>query len=676
MAIKPPAFAESTIREVTLIPCRHVVNEDVIIQCLARDKLCPFDRQRIEGYMPHVPEQSNQPLQRQLSDINHRLNFTIEHQLLSSPMQKQRLGAHVIKDNAGHALGTLFIVWVPHVRDSHDVRVCIYHNNRREEFTLKKIPSQKDYWGAFVSTAQGGAQGNKYVYKVFRENRFHEFADLAARAVEYEKVNRCRQIILGTCRSVIVDNSYPWTPYRHRLPKTKELIIYQLHFPACSDPQYPSFIKGAENWLRHIRDLNFTAIQLLPTHVFSKDQETTFNYDGAYLFSVSPEYGKAEDLKSFVDKAHGLGLAVLFDVVFNHTPLPLDGNPFWNYQFNDHNEGKGYFLSESESGWGRVPDFSREEVRDFFLQNLQMYLEEYQADGFRLDATGTIDCAPAGRDFLKWILDTIRKNTDRRIHIIFEQAITDVSSDANWIYHGKVNVYDYQRAVLSRVCMQEREFLERAIKRQGSYVNYLLGSHDECSKTIPDNQVCYFANLFADEDRAKRKSILAWCLNVILPGIPMLFMGSEFLERRKFDNESKFDWTTKAAPVQQMQTLVREINAIRKSSQALRKGKIEILDMGERNRAMMAILQYTDLERLLIVINMEDEKFPQFDIKVPKKNTVLTINSRWRALFCSQSSMGERNPEEIICSPEGSDRIKMPLKPLYPMSVTIFESIS
>jgi len=590
--------------------------------------------------------------------------------LYFSLMQKLKLGAVVLKNNLGQAIGTLFTVWVPNVKDNHDVRVTIYNQDKVEEISLKKNSMHKDYWSVFVSTIQGGEAGNRYLFKIFRENTFHQFADLAARKVEYEKEENAHEIKISTCKSVIVDDFYLWTSCHPPLPATRELIIYQLHFPAFSDSTHSSFIKGAKKRLRHIKNLNFTAIQLLPTHVFSNTQETTFGYDGAYLFSVSPVYGKAEDLKSFIDKAHRLGLAVLFDVVFNH--VPFKGNPFWNYQFNVNRRDKGYYLSGSESQWGICPDFSREEVREFFLQNLEMYIEEYHADGFRFDCTSLIDQEAGGRDFLKMLIDTSRKMKDKKIHFIFEQAIPNVSSDANWIYPNAKNVYDYQRAVKSRNPMQEKEFLQQAIQREGSFVNYLLGSHDECSQSWEEKKVCYFAHLFDDGEIAKQKSMLAWCLNVILPGIPMLFMGSEFLEKRKFDKDSKIDWSSQAPSSQQMQDLVKGINLIRKNSNALRTGKIEILDIAEEKRALIAYLQYTDHERLLIVINFEKEHIPNFLIRVPK-NKQLIIESRWHPLFCSRSSLGEKNPEEFVCFSGEWDKINISLRPLYPMSVTIFK---
>ena len=109
-----------------------------------------------------------------------------------------------------------------------------------------------------------------------------------------------------------------------------------------------------------------------------------WGYDGVDLFAPSHLYGAPDDLRSFIDRAHSLGLGVILDVVYNH--FGPDGN--YLGAFSDD-----YLTRGNENEWGDAVNFdgtNSEPVREFFITNGRYWIEEFHFDGFRFDALHAI----------------------------------------------------------------------------------------------------------------------------------------------------------------------------------------------------------------------------------------------------------------------------------------------
>jgi glycine dehydrogenase len=125
--------------------------------------------------------------------------------------------------------------------------------------------------------------------------------------------------------------------------------------------------------------LGVTVIELMPVADFPGSRN--WGYDGVSLFAPSRAYGTPDDLRRLVDVAHGLGLAVLLDVVYNHFGPDGAYAPAFSAR---------YLSDRHSSPWGAAVNLDGEgsrAVRDFFIENALHWLHEYHVDGFRLDAT-------------------------------------------------------------------------------------------------------------------------------------------------------------------------------------------------------------------------------------------------------------------------------------------------
>ena len=130
--------------------------------------------------------------------------------------------------------------------------------------------------------------------------------------------------------------------------------------------------------LRELRELGITAIELMPVATFPG--ERGWGYDGLYAWAPHPAYGGPEGLLRLIEAAHREGLGVVLDVVYNHV--------------GPGNEALGafgpYFTDRYETFWGDAIDYSQAAVREWAIQNAEMWVRDYGIDGLRLDATHAV----------------------------------------------------------------------------------------------------------------------------------------------------------------------------------------------------------------------------------------------------------------------------------------------
>jgi maltooligosyltrehalose trehalohydrolase len=208
--------------------------------------------------------------------------------------------------------------------------------------------------------------------------------------------------------SQLVDPAmFPWTDAGWQGVALPDLVIYELHVGTFS-PE--GTFAGAIARLPVLTDLGVTAIELMPVASFPGARN--WGYDGAALFAPDASYGGPDGLRALVDAAHGRGIAVLLDVVYNH--FGPDGA--YQTQFARR------YVAEAPGAWGHVPNLreeGHEEVRAFYVDNALHWLHEYHLDGLRLDATHAFVDAGA-RPFLDELVASVRAAAPRPVLLIAE----------------------------------------------------------------------------------------------------------------------------------------------------------------------------------------------------------------------------------------------------------------
>jgi maltooligosyltrehalose trehalohydrolase len=178
--------------------------------------------------------------------------------------------------------------------------------------------------------------------------------------------------------SQVVDpKSFSWSDATWRGVTLPGQVFYELHIGTFT-PQ--GSFEAARQELARLAELGVTVLEVMPVAEFPG--RFGWGYDGVNLFAPTRLYGEPDDFRRFVDSAHGHGLAVILDVVYNH--LGPDGN--YLRQFAD-----GYFTTRHDTEWGEAIDFDGPDaVRELFLTNAGYWIEEFHLDGLRLDATQAI----------------------------------------------------------------------------------------------------------------------------------------------------------------------------------------------------------------------------------------------------------------------------------------------
>lgn len=186
-----------------------------------------------------------------------------------------------------------------------------------------------------------------------------------------------------TFSAEVVDDRkiFKWTDKRFKGEDT--LYVYEAHVGmAQEEGKVSSYIEFADNTLPIIKANGYNTIQLMA--IMEHPYYGSFGYQVSSFYSASSWFGKPEDLKYLVNKAHKMGIRVLLDVVHSHAVKnTTEGiNMFDGTTFQFFHEGaKG-----EHPAWGtKCFNYGKDEVIHFLLSNLKFWLEEYHFDGFRFD---------------------------------------------------------------------------------------------------------------------------------------------------------------------------------------------------------------------------------------------------------------------------------------------------
>jgi maltooligosyltrehalose trehalohydrolase len=223
---------------------------------------------------------------------------------------------------------------------------------------------------------------------------------------------------------VINPASFGWTDHDWKGTTLRGQVIYELHIGTFTrEGTYASAMRELEE----LKGLGVTLIEMMPVHEF--EGRFGWGYDGVDLYAPSHLYGRPDDLRAFIDRAHGLGLGVILDVVYNHV------GPSGNYL---EHFAASYFTNKYENDWGASIDFETDPgVRAYFAENGAYWIDEFHFDGLRIDAIQNIvDASP--RHVLVEIVERARDAAPNRDAILIGE---NEPQDANLFRARSVGGY-------------------------------------------------------------------------------------------------------------------------------------------------------------------------------------------------------------------------------------------
>jgi maltooligosyltrehalose trehalohydrolase len=353
--------------------------------------------------------------------------------------------------------------------------------------------------------------------------------------------------------SEVVDHSaFAWSDAGWRPPTLGSSVLYELHLGTFT-PE--GTLDAAIGRLDYLRELGITHIQLMP--LAASEGARGWGYDGVALYAPLEAYGGPDAVKRFVDAAHGSGLAVLIDVVYNHF------GPSGNYT------GKfgGYITDHHSTPWGGAVNFEdagSAEVRDFFIQNALMWLRDYHFDGLRIDAVHAFIDRSATH-FLRQLEEAVLalgNHTGKHYAVIAESDLNDprlvtaqeaggYGLDAQWsddfhhalwtVLTGETTGYYQDFGSMADLA----KAIQQVFVYQGQYSPHRKRDHGRPVGALPaDRFLGYIQNHDQVGNRAQGERLnqvvdlgrakIAAAIVLLGPFVPMLFAGEEFAASTPF----------------------------------------------------------------------------------------------------------------------------------------------
>jgi len=425
-----------------------------------------------------------------------------------------------------------FVVWAP--------------NRNAVELLLKQpgpsraVPMTRGELGYYRAVVDGVAPGTKYNYRLDGSNE------------RPDPVSRYQPDGVHGPSEVLDPSAFAWTDGEWQGVPLEDSVFYELHVGTYT-PE--GTFRALKSRLSQLKDLGVTTIELMPIAQFPGGRN--WGYDGVYPYAPQNTYGRPHDLQELVNAAHGQGLAVALDVVYNH--LGPEGNYLGEYA--------PYFTDHYHTPWGAALNFDRahsDEVRFFFIQNALYWLREFHFDVLRLDAVHSIFDASA-YPFLAELstqVAALSSQLGRQIHVIAESDLNDVrvlrpAKDGGFGMHAQWSD-DFHHSVHTLLTGEGsgyyedfggthplKKTLENGWYYSGQYSRHRQRRHGNCSKGFaPERFVVCNQNHDQVGNRAKGERLstlvdleglkLAAGITVLSSFVPLLFMGEEYGEVAPF----------------------------------------------------------------------------------------------------------------------------------------------
>jgi malto-oligosyltrehalose trehalohydrolase len=352
---------------------------------------------------------------------------------------------------------------------------------------------------------------------------------------------------------VVNPRSFNWRDHDWGGRSWDEAVLYELHVGTfTSEGTFQAVIERLE----HIATLGVTAIEIMPIADFPGGRN--WGYDGVFWYAPNSSYGRPEDFKALVDAAHARGLMVLLDVVYNH--FGPDGNYLPLY-------APAFFTERHQTPWGAAINYDGDHsgpVREFAIENALYWIEEFHLDGLRLDAVHTIiDDSP--RHLLEELAKRVHVRVQgRNVHLLLENEdnlarylgrgegrkpslyTAQWNDDVHHVLHTAATGEDQGYYV--EYCGDTNK-LGRALAEgfafQGEMMSYRGSRRGEPSSSLPPGAfVSFIQNHDQIGNRAFGERITAiatpeavraiTAIYILLPQVPMLFMGEEWAAAQPF----------------------------------------------------------------------------------------------------------------------------------------------
>lgn len=362
-------------------------------------------------------------------------------------------------------------------------------------------------------------------------------------------------------------------------------------------------ILGIIEKLDYIKSLGITAIYLTP--IF--ESVSNHKYDISNYKKIDPQFGSMEDLKELVEMAHAKGMRIVLDAVFNHCSMNMAEfqdvlekgrtSPYYDWFLIDGDYPKPEEMNyECFAACNYMPKLNttNKSVQEFLLDIALYWIKEADIDGWRLDVSDEVS-----HEF--WRMFRNRVKEEKKDCVIIGENWHDAYPYLMGDQYDSIMNYSFTKACLDYFARENFDAEGMAQKLNGNLmrnmeqVNFmmlnLLDSHDT-------------HRFYSEVEKDKDKLLAALALEMVFPGAPCLYYGTEICMEGGYDPDSRrcFDWEESHWD-KEVLNLVRELTSLRKNS-ILAYGTVRIFAEQE----MLVVERAWEQKKILLKINMTDKE--------------------------------------------------------------------
>ncbi len=555
----------------------------------------------------------------------------------------EKLGSHTMQYKGEQ--GTYFALWAPNAE--YVAVIGDFNGWDRGTHSMNPRWDGSGIWECFIP---GVGHGTKYKYFIkSRHNGYSvEKGDPFARHWETPPHTA----------TIVWDTHYEWNDQawleerKKKADEPQPYAVYEVHLGSWKrDPsdtkRFLTYRELAADLPGYLKWMGYTHVEFLP--VMEHPFYGSWGYQLTGFFAPTSRYGTPEDFMYLVNALHNEGIGVILDWVPSHFPSDQHGLSYFDgtHLFEHEDPRQGY-----HPDWGSyIFNYGRNEVKSFLISNALFWLEQYHADGLRVDAVASMLYLDYSRKEGEWIPNQYggRENIEaiqflREFNAAVESAHPDVKTVAEestawpmvtrptqigglgfhmkwmmgWMhdtleYFKNDPVYrTYHQGMITFSIMYA--FTEHFMLPL-SHDEVVHGKHSLIYK-MPGDEWQKFANL-----RAMYAYMYAH------PGAKLLFMGGEFGQTHEWKHDSSLDWhLTEYAPHGSIQWMVKHLNEMYRSEPALYERSFEYqgfewIDLHDYQNCVISFVRkgYQEQNDIYVVINFTPVVRENYRIGVPKK---------------------------------------------------------
>lgn len=560
----------------------------------------------------------------------------------------EKLGAHLIELNG--IKGVYFAVWAPTAKTVSVIGDFNFWVHGEHELEVRWDSS--GIWEGFIPNIE---KGTTYKYKI-QSNIGGLFTEKADPFAFY-----CEQP--PNTASVVWDLEHKWNDAKWMKVRKehnaldKPYSVYEVHLGSwkrhAEDNSFLTYREFADDLVTYVKETGFTHVEFMPIMEYPYDP--SWGYQLVGYFAPTSRFGTPQDFMFLVDKLHQAGIGVILDWVPSHFPDDAHGLGYFDgsnlYEHPDRR--KGY-----HPDWkSLVFNYGRNEVRSFLISNALFWLQNYHADGLRVDAVASMLYLDYSRNEGEWEpniyggnenLDTISflKEFNEAVYLNYDgvQTIAEESTSfpmvsrptsvgglgfgMKWMMGWMHDTLKYfQKDTVYRKYHQN----DLTFSMTYTYAeNFMLPlSHDEVVygkkslvEKMPGDEWQKFANLR-----------LLYSYMFAHPGTKLLFMGGEFGQIKEWNFQQSLDWHLLENVFHVgIKTLITDLNSLYKNEPALYENQFspegfEWINYSDHQNAVMTFIRKGKKveDDLIIVCNFTQIVRSNYRIGLPRKGKLKEI---------------------------------------------------